>query len=786
VSVAQDPALAAFERLLARLGAALRLAAAVVGAVCALIGLVAPLRTAVVAAALAVSLGWAVLYAVPTWRRGWVEWLVLGDVAVVSALCLGYRWLVPPGLPPRSPTWLLILVSCTVVISQFGRRRGPGVLAFVAVPAAYGLGSAMAHRMAPNFVALMAAQGIGTLLLLRLLRGKARTADRELAEQEALRREEAVCTAARAEEREHCRLLHDSVSATLGAVAGGGVAGSPVLRAQARRDLAVIERLQAPAEPQCDEPVGLREQLEPVLARAGITVDARLNEVSVPPRVAAAVAGAVGETLANAVRHARVGEVCIRAGTEDGVVRVELTDRGRGFDLAGVPGHHRGLRESVGTRMALVGGAATVTSWPGSGTRTVLRWPVSGAAADAAADPPAEVDDTLRELVADRYRRGVELAIIWLLGIRHLILGVVGIRGHSNAYHSPELDLVAWAAMAVVWAVASRRLLRRQDGAAVSWLLAAVVLAAAALVVVEVRPGYELTGADWVLSIAGWFWVLVLLRRPFAELVTVLAVNLGLTLLLLIVHGTTDRLTLASLLVLAYAIAALQVAFALMFRGLDGTARRAAATAQERAAVGRRGEVAQSLHRRRLERYRTVRRSAAALLTGLAGGELDPADRATQRACAVEASRLRGLFAETDDVPDPVLHELRACADLAYDRGVPVDLQVVGHLPELPRAARRALTEAPLYALAAAEREARVTVLGRDDEVAVSVLTDAAPGALPDLTSRDRSVTVTVQAVGTGRWVEARWHRHPDRPAPTSVQIPASRREWDPRTALSS
>jgi hypothetical protein len=790
VSVPSDPAFAAFERLLARIGAALRLAGAVAGAAGALIGLVPPTRAVVVWLAVALSLGWAGAYAFLTWRRGWIGWLVLGDIAVVSALCLGYRWLVPDAMPPRSPTWIVVLVSCTVVVSQFGRHRALGFLAIAVVPAAYAVGSAMAGRPAPNFAVLMAVQGIGTVLLLRLLRNKARTADRALAEQEKQQHDEAVRTARRAEEREHCRLLHDSVSATLTVVAGGGVTSSPTLRAQARQDLAVVEQLQVPAGTpgaETDE-VSLAAHLEPVLARPGLAVEARIENVVVPATVAAAIAGAVSETLTNATRHAGVDALRLRAWSADGVVRVELSDRGRGFDPARVSAHRRGLRESVATRMALVGGAATVTSRIGSGTRTVLRWPVS--TGDGPADS-TEPDNTLRDVVMDRYQRGVELAIVCLLGVRHVITGVVGILGHPAAYHSPAWDLAAWAAMAVVWAVASFRLLRRRDGAAVSWLLAAVVLAAAVTVTAKVRPGEELTGADWVLSIAGWFLVLILLRRPFVELLVALAANLGCTLGPLIAHGAADRVTVARFLMLAYAIAALQVGLALVFRALDGTARRAAGAAQAQAAVRRRGQVAQALHRSRMERYQTVRRSVTPLLTGLAGGELSPADRATQRRCAVEASRLRRLFAETDDVPDPLLHELRACAELAYARGVLVDFQVVGRLPELPRHVRRALTEAPLHALAAAEHEARVTVLGRSAEVAVSVLVDALTGEQAQLAATlDPAVAVTVQGSGPRRWVEARWH-----PLPAgTIGVPAARSatadqpgaptSWDPQTAL--
>jgi hypothetical protein len=153
-----------------------------------------------------------------------------------------------------------------------------------------------------------------------------------------------------------------------------------------------------------------------------------------------------------------------------------------------------------------------------------------------------------------------------------------------------------------------------------------------------------------------------------------------------------------------------------------------------------------------------VRRSVAPLLAGLADGTLDPADRGVRHACAVQASRLRRLFAETDDVAEPLLHELRACSYIADQRGVVVDLQTTGRLPRLDREARRALTEAPLLALAGAERHARITVLARSDEVAVSVLVDGT-GPAPAAAAEDPEVTVTVLDGGERRWVEARWRR---------------------------
>jgi hypothetical protein len=619
----------------------------------------------------------------------------------------------------------------------------------------------LAGQAAPEVALLLVAQGTGAGMLMAMMRRRARAADRAVAQQEALLRDVAVRRGRRAEEREHCRLLHDSVSATLTVVAAGGAVASPTFRAQASRDLAVVDRLQAPAGSRDAGPrpgeVDLREWLAPaVAARPALAVDMALTEAAVPAEVGAAFADAVAEALRNVVRHSGADRVRLCGGWVDGVVRVELTDDGRGFDPAQVAIHRRGLRESVVARMSRIGGSAEISSRPGAGTRVALRWPATGSGSPGTRSGAGE--GGFGDLVASRYQRGFELAVVGVLAARHVASALVAGVGDHSAYRSFGAEMVAWAVLAGVGAAGSVRLLRHRTGPSVSWLLAGVALAASALATAAMAPGQALSGAHWAMGATGWYGVLVLLRRPVAELGALLAANAGLTLAELVRDGTADRVSLTRFVMAVYVLAALQVGLALVVRALDGTARRATAAAESQAAVRRRVQVAEALHRSRLGRYQTVRQSVVPLLVGLASGELDPADPRTQRRCAVEGSRLRRLFAETDDVPDPLMHELRACADVAHTRGVLVDLQVVGRLPTLSLPVRRALTEAPLHALAAAHRQARVTVFGQSNEVAISVLADTAAGEPAQLaTLPDRAVTVTVQERDNQRWVEARW-----------------------------
>jgi signal transduction histidine kinase len=830
MSATASPARAAFEQLVARLAVGLRLGAAVAGSVGALLGLGAPAAPAAVGIAVAGLLGWAAWYAVGTLRHGWSRWLVGTDILVVAALCLGFRWLVPAATVPGWATWLAVVASSAVVLGHLSPWPVLGAVGTVAVPAAYTAGMLLSGRAVAPLGPLLVVQGIGAGAVLALLRRRARAADEAIAQQEALQRDAAVRESRRADEREHCRLLHDSVSATLTVVAAGGVPGSPTLRAQASRDLEVVEQLLAPAGDPADAAVAaptgngsVADQAEAaggptaartdlgsclaavVAAQPALTVELAVAELAVPAPVAAALADAAAEALRNAALHAGVDRVRLRAGPAPGGVLVELADDGRGFDPAQVPAHRRGLRESMVARMARVGGAAAITSRPGDGTRVALRWPARPAeaadpsglgvapaatgalaasgldgvvAADASsldsvpgAAGPSGLDDAAAvgrggfgDLVADRYRRGFELAVVLAAGLRHVGSALVPILGHRGAFRSAAVELVAWAVLAAVGVVGAVRLLRRRSGLAVTWLLAAVALAASAVATAGIAPGQQLTIANWSLGATGWFGVVVLLRRPIVELGVMIIANGALTLGVLLHDGGMGRHELAHFLLMAYAVAALQFGFGVVGKALDGTARQAATAAERQAAVRRRVQVAEALHRSRLDRYRTVRRSLAPLLVGLASGELDPTDRRVQRRCAVEGSRLRRLFAEADDVPEPLLHELRACADIADRRGVPVELQVIGRLPALSRQVRRALTEAPLYALAGAHRQARVTVVGRSNEVAISVLADARvgdPAELPSPVDQAGSVTVQESVVAADgencRWIEARW-----------------------------
>ena len=92
----------------------------------------------------------------------------------------------------------------------------------------------------------------------------------------------------------------------------------------------------------------------------------------------------VRELLFNVVKHAGVTEAVVALARVDESMHVEVSDRGRGFDVADTTttemyshGLGRGKR-----RLELIGGRMLVESTPGQGTRVTLECPMRQGAAD--------------------------------------------------------------------------------------------------------------------------------------------------------------------------------------------------------------------------------------------------------------------------------------------------------------------------------------------------------------------------------------------------------------------
>ncbi|TMR92937.1 hypothetical protein EJK15_41930 [Nonomuraea basaltis] len=309
--------------------------------------------------------------------------------------------------------------------------------------------------------------------------------------------------------------------------------------------------------------------------------------------------------------------------------------------------------------------------------------------------------------------------------------------------------------------------MRRRSWGRLRWAAIAVVLAASALSYATLPDGRTSTGVDWIFGAANWVGVVVLLDRPLRAPAAFLLAHEVAALVHLLLFDGPSRQALARFATGSVTVVGFPLCVAVVAAVLHGLSAAAAASQREIERVRVAEAVAAESHRRRQERFAELSATTIPLLEGFADGSLRPEDPVVQRRCAIEAARMRRLFAETDAVANPLLHELRHCADVADRKGVVVELDARGQWPALPTAVRRDLTEAVLTVLATAVSRARVTVVGGADLVSVSVVADSGEVDLPS----PATPGVRVEALNNDDtvWMEVRWQPNPrPTPQPTS------------------
>jgi signal transduction histidine kinase len=319
---------------------------------------------------------WNVIFAVRM-VRGRSHWLLPADLGVVAGVCLAQVWTAAPEMQADRVSWTLVAASIIVVAYQFHSSALVGAVATAVVLVAYLAGGVLAKLQDWTFVvpvgswmAVEAALGRGLYFLVR--RG-GRTADLQFARGAQVRRESAVATARREDEREYLAALHDTASATL-LMVGAGVARrtDTWLAEQAARDLEVISGHTDPADGEVDLVPMVRHAVEHVPLR----IDWDLPEsLTMPAVVAVALGRGTREALTNVVRHAGVDTAEVAVHRDGDRVLVRIRDQGKGFDPVWTAGHGYGVTGSLVERMARMGGRAVVTSTPGQGTEIVLEWP---------------------------------------------------------------------------------------------------------------------------------------------------------------------------------------------------------------------------------------------------------------------------------------------------------------------------------------------------------------------------------------------------------------------------
>ncbi|GLY43088.1 hypothetical protein Amsp01_091110 [Amycolatopsis sp. NBRC 101858] len=379
-----------------------------------------------------------------------------------------------------------------------------------------------------------------------------------------------------------------------------------------------------------------------------------------------------------------------------------------------------------------------------------------GAAAPANATTAAETaspaDPATSGDPAVRLAAAIRVVLLGVTGIIQLGLGLAPLLRHHSAYRPPFLADLAYAALAGVTALCALWVLRRKPlptAVAVGGTL--VVLLASSAATAALPPDSFFREPHWSFGLVGWHLLVLLADRPPA-LLTALGAHTAASVTQFLLGGTPTRTELGDAAIVLFGVTVFQLAIAGLIRLLDRRAGEAAAAAAGRERLAIRAALAAQAGRDLRAGFAEQLGATLPLLAGLADGTVDPRTPDARARCALAAAQLRRLFAENDDVPDPLVHEVTACLDVAERRGVAVTLAVSGDVVDVPAPARRALTGPVLTALAAARTRARVSVLRTPELVRVAVVADGSAEV-----TGSAAVPVTSHSRDGQTWMEARW-----------------------------
>jgi signal transduction histidine kinase len=144
---------------------------------------------------------------------------------------------------------------------------------------------------------------------------------------------------------------------------------------EALRDMQALLIELRPASP---DGAGLAPALQEICAayqqRLGVTVEASLDDVTVPAPVEHALVRITQEACVNAVRHGNARRLAVSMTRQDGHVELAVRDTGTGFDPSAAR-TGSGLAH-IRDRVAELGGTVDIDSAPGRGAALTVRVPV--------------------------------------------------------------------------------------------------------------------------------------------------------------------------------------------------------------------------------------------------------------------------------------------------------------------------------------------------------------------------------------------------------------------------
>jgi signal transduction histidine kinase len=213
------------------------------------------------------------------------------------------------------------------------------------------------------------------------------TMTRQLGSALAAERQRATGDARAAERARIAREVHDAISQHLFGlrmIAAGMRRADPgnqqarAIERISEEALRDMQTLLAELRPASLDGAGLGPALQEICAayedRLGVTVDASLDDVTVPAPVEHALLRITQEACTNAVRHGNARRLAVSMARQDGHVELAVRDTGSGFDPA-APHAGSGLAH-IRDRVAELGGTVDIDSAPGCGAALTVRVPV--------------------------------------------------------------------------------------------------------------------------------------------------------------------------------------------------------------------------------------------------------------------------------------------------------------------------------------------------------------------------------------------------------------------------
>jgi hypothetical protein len=319
-----------------------------------------------------------------------------------------------------------------------------------------------------------------------------------------------------------------------------------------------------------------------------------------------------------------------------------------------------------------------------------------------------------------------------------------------------RLNLLCLAVYLAAVACSAVRIVRGSQWHALAWCWLAGLLLCSVLLRSQLPVEQTGFGADWSFGAFGFVAAVVLFGQPLTAMVAALIANCCIGLGVLAVLGHLDQQTLVPYAATTVGVSVFPLAAAIFYPQLARVDRLAAADIDGRQALLAQELKASQVAADRAHRSAAIELSAAPLLKALADGSADPQDPQVRTAARVESARLRRLFAEVDEVGEPLLHEVRASMDAVERHGVAVTLETRGAIPSLPVMLRRALLEAPMSTLASAIGSARIVIMAGPRSLSISVVTDGPPGPAPAPAGRPdtRTTTTTAESI---TWTQTSW-----------------------------